>query len=261
MVLPFGPAPRQEKESVLRGSPRLELLGIRIAALRLPDLLRAVLQAIARNQRITVVYVNIHCMNVATHDPEYAAVLGSADIVYCDGTGVRLGARASGQCLPERMTGADWIHDLARTAVRDDLSLFLLGDAPGVAQSAARRLEVTYPGLRIVGVQSGYDIPSGIAETINRAAPDILLVGMGTPRQEKWIAKHRSELDVPVVWAVGALFSFVSGRIPRGPRWMTSHGLEWLCRLAAEPRKLWRRYLFGNPIFVWRVARTYWWRQ
>jgi N-acetylglucosaminyldiphosphoundecaprenol N-acetyl-beta-D-mannosaminyltransferase len=83
---------------------------------------------------------------------------------------------------------------------------------------------------------------------------------MATPTQERWIDGNQAALDVPVIWAVGALFDFVNGRIPRGPAWMTGHGLEWLCRLAAEPAKLWRRYVIGNPRFLLRVLRV-WWRQ
>lgn len=207
-----------------------------------------------------MLYVNVHCMNVASRDPEYAAILDRADLVYCDGTGVRLGAWLSRQRLPARMTGADWIDDLCSLAVREQLSLFLLGGAPGTAEEAAIMLTRRHPELRIAGTAPGYNLSPATIAQINRSRPHILLVGMGTPTQEKWIAAHRSQLSVPVVWAVGALFDFVSGRIPRGPHWMTEHGLEWLCRLAIEPRKLWRRYLIGNPQFFWRVFRTYWLR-
>lgn len=155
------------------------------------------------------------------------------------------------------MTGADWVHDLCRLAIRDGLSLFLLGGAPGSADEAARVLCGLYPGLRVAGTAPGYAVGTEVIARINQARPDVLLVGMGTPTQEKWIDAHRGELAVPVVWAVGALFDFVSGRIRRGPRWMTGHGLEWLCRLAVEPKKLWRRYLVGNPLFLWRIIREY----
>jgi N-acetylglucosaminyldiphosphoundecaprenol N-acetyl-beta-D-mannosaminyltransferase len=238
-------------------SAAIRLLGVRIDCLRLPDLLDTAVDAVRRNAHATILYVNVHCMNVSHHDREYRCILERADVVYCDGEGVRLGAWLAGQNIPERMTGADWIEHLCAAAVREDLSLFLLGGEPGVADDAATILQSRHPGLRITGTGSGYGAGSGVIQTINRCRPDILLVGMGTPTQEKWIEAHRAELDVPVVWAVGALFDFVAGRIPRGPRWMTQHGLEWLCRLTAEPRKLWRRYLVGNPRFLMRVIRHY----
>jgi N-acetylglucosaminyldiphosphoundecaprenol N-acetyl-beta-D-mannosaminyltransferase len=196
-------------------------------------------------------------MNVQYRDRAYRDILADADIVYCDGAGVVLAARLTGQTIPERMTGADWIEDLCRTAVERDLSLYLLGGASGSVHGAAAVLRRRYPALRIVGEKDGYHVGPDMVNEINAQHPDILLVGMGTPRQEKWIAHHRSALDVPVVWAVGGLFDFVSGRIPRGPKCMTQHGLEWLCRLLVEPHRLWRRYLLGNPRFLWRVLTTH----
>lgn len=242
------------------GSPfrRAEFLGVRLDLLTLPQLLDAVQQAIVGRQRLTIMYLNAHCMNIAAVDRSYREIVNRAGIVYCDGTGVKVGARALRIRVPQRMTGADWIHDLARLAAGESFSLFLLGGEPGSAEQAAARLVSQQPNLRVVGTASGFDLGSHTLAQIQDARPDILLVGMGTPTQERWIDLNRGQLDVPVVWAVGALFDFVSGRIPRGPSWMTDHGLEWLCRLAVEPGKLWRRYVFGNPRFLFRVARAWW---
>jgi N-acetylglucosaminyldiphosphoundecaprenol N-acetyl-beta-D-mannosaminyltransferase len=235
----------------------IRLLDIRVDRVRLNELLAVVRSTVRQGTRLTVMYVNVHCMNVAGHDREYRALLGNADIVYCDGTGVRLGARIAGLELPARMTGADWIHDLCRLAARERYSLFFLGGPPGVAAEAAALLQQTYPGLRIAGTCPGFRLDSQTARTVSESGADIVLVGMGTPRQERWIAANRDSLDVPVVWAVGALFEFVTGRIPRGPMWMTQHGLEWVYRLWAEPGKLWRRYLIGNPLFLARIVVRY----
>ncbi len=230
---------------------------MRIDCVRRPELLDQVVRSVQRRRRQTILYVNAHCMNVQYKDHTYRDILADADVVYCDGAGVVLAARLTGQTIPERMTGADWIEDLSRIAAERNLSLYLLGGAPEAVHGAASALRRRYPDLHIVGETAGFDVgPTTIAQ-INRARPDILLVGMGTPKQEKWIARHRSMLAVPVVWAVGGLFDFLSGRIPRGPRWMTQHGLEWLCRLMIEPHRLWRRYLLGNPRFLWRVLTTH----
>jgi N-acetylglucosaminyldiphosphoundecaprenol N-acetyl-beta-D-mannosaminyltransferase len=236
----------------------INLLGIRIDCLRRQGLIDRAVRRASEGGSTIIMYANVHCLNTAQRDAEYASILNAADIVYCDGTGVRLGAWLAGRAIPERMTGADWIDDLCSRAVVDGLSLFLLAGELGVAPLAAARLRGRFPGLKIAGTLSGYGAGREAIEEINRSRADILLIGMGTPTQEKWIAEHRGELSPPVVWAVGALFDFVSGRLPRGPHWMTDHGLEWLCRLAAEPRKLWRRYLIGNPLFLLRIARTYW---
>jgi N-acetylglucosaminyldiphosphoundecaprenol N-acetyl-beta-D-mannosaminyltransferase len=235
--------------------PSIRLLGVRIDCYRLEGLLCAVIASIRSGRQVEVMYVNVHCMNLSHDDRQYASILEAADIVYCDGTGVRLGARLVGCNIPERMTGADWIADLCRLAVKEGLSLFLLGGAPGVAQSAAVLLRVRHPGVKILGTASGYDLNQQTVELLNELRPDIVLVGMGSPTQEKWIAGHRDEIDAPVLWAVGALFDFVSGRIWRGPAWLTEHGFEWACRLVVEPKKLWRRYLIGNPRFILRVLR------
>jgi N-acetylglucosaminyldiphosphoundecaprenol N-acetyl-beta-D-mannosaminyltransferase len=206
----------------------------------------------------TILYANVHVLNTAWTDSELRDVLNRADIVYCDGAGVALGARLLGYRLPGRMTGADWIEPLCEACAREGVSLYFLGGRPGVAGRAARRLEARHPGLRVVGAHHGYlaepQVGAAAIAAVNAAHPDILLIGMGTPTQEKWIATHRHELEVPVVWAVGALFDFVAEVQPRGPRWMLDNGLEWLYRLWSDPRRLWRRYLLGNPLFLARVV-------
>ncbi len=237
------------------------VLGVRVSAIAQPELIDcAITQAQQPHGRCTVMYANIHTLNTAYADPDLRCIMNAADIVYCDGAGVVLGARLLGHRLPGRMTGADWIYPLCARCALEGLSLYLLGGRPGVAEKAAQRLTALYPGLFIAGTHHGYfhDTPGATEATIaavNAARPDILLVGMGTPLQEKWIAAHRNALDVPVVWAVGALFDFVVGVQPRAPRWMLDHGLEWLYRLLSDPRRLWRRYLIGNPLFILRVLK------
>src|SRR5579884_1706305 len=133
-------------------------LGVRLDLIQLPQLLEVVLIAVRNRDRLTVLYVNAHCMNVTVRDAHYRSVLNRADVVYCDGTGVKLGARLLGIDVPERMTGADWIHDLARLAVRERLTLFLLGGVPGSADRAADALRSMYPGISIVGTLPGYGL-------------------------------------------------------------------------------------------------------
>jgi N-acetylglucosaminyldiphosphoundecaprenol N-acetyl-beta-D-mannosaminyltransferase len=246
---------RRRREWTVPLKKAISLLGVRVDCLRKAQLIDRALSPV--RPALTIMYVNVHCMNVATRDDAYRAILNSADVVSCDGTGVRLASRLLGETLPERMTGADWIVDLCTRAQAERKALYLFGGAPGVAQSARERLLQDFPNLRICGTSDGYRRGDDLLKEINARRPDILLVGMGTPRQEKWVAANRDALDIPTVWVVGALFDFVSGRIRRGPRWMTDHGLEWLCRLVAEPRKLWRRYLVGNPLFLYNVLRMH----
>jgi N-acetylglucosaminyldiphosphoundecaprenol N-acetyl-beta-D-mannosaminyltransferase len=236
---------------------RVEVLGVMVDPLALDEVLETVESFIQSGEKKTVHYANVYCVNLACKDREFRGILNRADLVYCDGYGVVLGAKIIGGMIPGRMTGADWIHDLCRFCGGKGYSIYLLGSRPGVSEQAARRLRATYPSLKIVGDHHGYlNSESEIRETIedvNARRPDILLVGMGSPLQEKFIRRYREAVDVPVCWAVGALFDFVSGLVPRAPQWMLDHGLEWLFRLLHEPGRMWGRYLVGNTVFLIRV--------
>jgi N-acetylglucosaminyldiphosphoundecaprenol N-acetyl-beta-D-mannosaminyltransferase len=156
------------------------------------------------------------------------------------------------------MTGADWIWGLAALCEAAGQSVYLLGSEPGVTAEAARRLNRWYPRLEISGTHHGFfDIGSPhddrVVEDINARRPDIVLVGMSTPKQELWVQHNAARLETDVLWTVGALFDYVSGRVPRAPGWLADNGLEWIFRLAIEPQRMWRRYLLGNPVFISRV--------
>lgn len=205
-----------------------------------------------------VMYANAHVLNQSSGNGELRRALGGADLVYCDGYGVRLAAKALDVPVPHRMTGADWIWALAALCEAAGESVYLLGSEPGIARGAADRLAETYPRLDVAGVHHGYfDVGSPhddrVVEHINACRPSIVLVGMGTPKQERWVQANAHRLDCDVVWTVGALFDVVSGKVPRAPGWLADNGLEWIFRLALEPGRMWRRYLLGNPAFMHRV--------
>jgi N-acetylglucosaminyldiphosphoundecaprenol N-acetyl-beta-D-mannosaminyltransferase len=213
------------------------------------------------SDRVTrrVMYVNAHVVNQSRVTPGLDGALQRADLVYCDGYGVRLAARVLTLPVPHRMTGADWIWGLATLCELEGQSIYLVGSEPPIAREAAARLQRWYPRLDVVGAHHGYfdlDSPHNerVIEDINAHCPDIVLVGMGTPKQELWVDRYAPQLGGAVVWTVGALFDYVSGHMPRAPRWLADNGLEWIFRLAIEPTRMWRRYLIGNPIFLRRVA-------
>jgi N-acetylglucosaminyldiphosphoundecaprenol N-acetyl-beta-D-mannosaminyltransferase len=210
-------------------------------------------------RRGLVLNVNAHCLNLCYEDPELRGFMNGAEVVFCDGAGVMLAARILGKRIPQRITYADWIWQLADFAAAQGFSLYLLGARPGVAQEAARRLGERYPGLRIAGTRHGYFErgagSAAVVRDINAATPDILLVGLGMPLQERWLMENWQRLDVRVALTGGAVFDYASGRSRRGPRLLRDNGFEWLARLLAEPRRLWRRYLLGNPLFLLRVLR------
>ncbi len=241
-----------------RVRPKSRIFEIPIDLGRPDELLHMVTGWVGSGAARRVMYVNAHVLNQSQERPELRAALQDADLVYCDGYGVRLAAKALDVQIPHRMTGADWIWGLAALCERAGRSIYLLGSEPGVSAGAAERLGATFPELEVAGHHHGYfDVGSPhddrVVEHVNACRPSILLVGMGTPKQELWVRTHAHRLDVDVVWTVGALFDYVSGRVPRAPAWLSDNGLEWIFRFAIEPNRMWLRYLVGNPQFLSRV--------
>lgn len=248
-------------QETLRGKRRegwVEVLGVRIDKVTTGDVLRKVEEFVAQGEKRTIMYANVHVVNEARKDRDLGNILNEADIVYPDGHGVVLGAKMLGEKLPPRMTGADWIHDLCGFAERKGYALYIIAGEPGVPEKAGEELLKRYTRLRIVGSSDGFFHKRGetrrVIDDLNSKKPDIVLIGMGTPVQEKFTFSHRQEMEAPVCWVVGALFDYVAGTMRRGPRWMLDHGMEWICRLVFEPRRLWRRYLVGNSLFLLRIA-------
>ena len=239
------------------------MLGVPIDPLTVPELHERLLHFVRAGARATVLHVNAHAINLAQRFPWFGDRLRQADLVFCDGHGVMLGARLLGQHLPERITYADWMWQLAAFCEAQGLSLYFVGARDGVAASAAERLLARYPRLRIAGTHHGYFDTTAASHdsqrvigALNASRADIVIVGFGMPLQEDWIGRHRASIAAPVVLAGGAVFDYASGRLPRPPRWMTRRGLEWLGRLLIEPRRLWTRYVVGNPLFIARVLRA-----
>ncbi len=239
---------------------KIEVLGVSVNPVTVDELHAALLRLAGEDGLSLVLSANAHCLNLCYRDPALRGFLNRADVVFCDGAGVMLAARILGGRIPERITYADWMWRLAAFAEAEGLSLYFLGARPGVADEAARRLRKRHPGLQIAGTRHGYfDRSAGSAENevivgeINAAAPDILLVGLGMPLQERWLMENRSRLNAGVALTGGAVFDYVSGGLRRGPRVLTENSFEWLARLLLEPRRLWRRYLLGIPLFLMRV--------
>ena len=252
-------APRPATRPAAGGRTRIN--GVRVDGETVDLLLARVDAAITNSEHITVMYANAHGVNLAQREPEFMQALNGADLVFCDGFGVHWAARVLGDPLPERMTPPDWIGSFAAHCARNSVPIFFLGARPGVAERAADKLRERFaPSLNTFAHTGffGSDGPENDAliETIRASGAKVLLVGMGMPLQELWIAKNHERLTtVNMCITVGALFDTLSGEVPRGPAWMTDHGFEWLARLLVEPGRLWRRYLLGNPLFVWNVLR------
>lgn len=207
--------------------------------------------------------VNTDFVVNALHDPDLRHILRTADMTTADGAPVVWAARLLGLPLEDRVAGADLVPSLATHAAERGYSLYLLGGGPGVAAQAARILVARNPGLRIAGVASPpyssvAEVEPAILEDIRRAQPDILLVALGNPKQEKWVDMYADDLGVPVCIGVGGTLDMIAGVTRRAPRWSHRIGLEWLFRLAQEPRRLWQRYVRDGLYFSWFFLLQWW---
>lgn len=244
----------------LRELKGVRLLGVAIHDLPAQSLVDIIADVILHHKKAIISNVNIYAMNIAYEQSRFSNFLNNSDIVFCDGFGVMLGARIRGMRIQHRYTPPDWIPLLAEKCVQHDLSFFFLGSRPGIAEQAAEKLCEKYPALRIAGTHHGYfDHSNGSEENesvlhkINASRPNILVLGFGMPVQEYWLEENWDKIDANVAIPAGALFDYLSGRVYRAPRWITDHGFEWLARLIVEPRRLWKRYVIGNPLFLLRV--------
>jgi len=234
---------------------RIQLLGLPVDVLDEHSLIQSVADRIENAENTTIAYLNVHVANLAQKDRRLAKFLQSVDNCYCDGEGIRMGAKILGQAIPERITGADWIWPLAARA-EGQWKITWIGGEPGVTHQAAEKLKAQHPQLEIHcdhGFYRNDRYPDVIAR-INETKSDIVLVGMGTPLQEQWVTQWRDAIEAPVVWCLGATADVISGKVSRGPRFLYEHQ-EWLARLWVDPKRLWSRYLVGNTRFLARVAR------
>ena len=236
----------------------VSVLGVRVNDIDKVGLLGFVQEWATQSRLRTLLYVNAHCINTACTDTFYRNILNRADLVIPDGISVVWTGRWLGGKRLEKLVGRVWLPGLCKLAVAENLGIYFLGGRSGVAARAAEILQCRYPGLRIIGTADGFFIGRSeleVLQEISTLKPQILFVGMGVPLQEKWIAKKRPAIRVPIVWAVGALFDLVTGIEPPAPSCFNILALEWLWRLIVNPRKKWYRYLIGNPLFVFRVLR------
>jgi len=209
-------------------------------------------------KRTLLAFVNPDCLNTAYINADYLRVLQQASRVLPDGIGVNVGCRIKGVAMRANLNGTDLFPHLCETLAATGQSIYLLGAQPERAAATAQAMQEKFPQLRVAGTHHGYfdaDEDAAIIQDINASGADILLVAMGAPRQELWLAQHEDALTVPVRMGVGGLFDYYSGSIPRAPLWLREIGLEWVWRLLQEPGRMWRRYLIGNPLYLFRVWR------
>jgi N-acetylglucosaminyldiphosphoundecaprenol N-acetyl-beta-D-mannosaminyltransferase len=263
---PFLPMSNPSRlSSPSRSAPpeRLMILGVRADRVGMAGALARIEALIEQHRRFggpaqQIVTVNPEFVWAARTNAAFRETINQAALVVADGMGIVWASRILGHPFPERVTGTDLLPRLSERCARRGYRLFLLGAAPGVAETAARILQQRFPDLQIAGTYAGSPAPAEaehILGLIRAARPDVLAVAYGAPKQDLWIRQHAQalgEAGVGVAIGVGGAYDFIAGRVPRAPRWMQRAGLEWLFRLLRQPRRAWRmRVLLPMGALVW----------
>jgi N-acetylglucosaminyldiphosphoundecaprenol N-acetyl-beta-D-mannosaminyltransferase len=239
---------------------RLSLLGMPVNALGKDELLGLIVEAVHHQKRYVIGNHNLHSLYLARFEKRMRQFYSQADFAHVDGMSLILVGRLLGLPLTrrDRTTHMDFLPLLMRRASVAGWRIFYLGSKPGIAEKGATILKARYPDLQIQARHGYFDALIGahenrdVLEEIQSFNPHILLVGMGMPRQEIWIVENRDRIEANTIFCCGALMDYVAGEIPTPPRWLGQIGFEWLYRLIAEPRRLWRRYLV-EPWFVMKI--------
>ncbi len=242
--------------------------GVRFDNVTMEEAIERIEELVACGVPSLVVTPNVDHLVRLQDDGAYRGIVEEAALVLVDGQPIVWASRLLGRRLKERVAGSDLMPRLCERAAERGYRVFFLGGEDGTAVEASRRLCELYPGLEVAGTHCpphGFELCANenrrIAEKMRAAGADIVFVGLGSPKQEKWIAEHMGEYGAPVSIGVGIAFSFVAGRVKRAPVAMRRMGLEWLYRLYKEPRRLWRRYLVRGTRFAPIVMREFFGRR
>jgi N-acetylglucosaminyldiphosphoundecaprenol N-acetyl-beta-D-mannosaminyltransferase len=236
-------------------NPRASILGVLVSAIDLPGALESIAEWVSVRNAHYVTVTPAHAVMDAYRDPELRRIFNASGMTTPDGMAIVWLLRLRGYRNVSRVYGPDLMLETCRAGLGDGYRHFLYGGAEDAAEALAEHLRARFPGLNIVGTHTPpfrnltEQEDRSVVDQINSARPDIVWVGLSTPKQERWMASHLGRIEAPVLIGVGAAFDFLSGRKPQAPRWMQRGGLEWLFRLATEPRRLWPRYR-QYPLFV-----------
>ena len=233
----------------------VDVLGVHVSPVNIGSAVAQIAQWIERRQSNYVTVTPAHAVMDAYHDPELRRIFNASGMTTPDGMAIVWLLRLRGYSNVARVYGPDLMLETCRAGLAPGYRHFLYGGDKRVADALAGNLCARFPGLQIAGTHTPpfrdltTEEDNTTVEAINAARPDIVWVGLSTPKQERWMAAHLGRVTAPVMIGVGAAFDFLSGRKPQAPRWMQRSGLEWLFRLATEPRRLWPRYR-QYPAFV-----------
>ena len=247
-----------------RSIRRVDVLGVNVSAVTMDRTLEILDHWITTGQQRYVCVTGVHGVMESRRDETLRQIHNNAGLVTPDGMPLVWWSQLTGQRQTERVYGPDLLLSCCQRSLTTGYRHFFYGGGDGVAERLVQRLTRRFPGLEVAGTYTPPFRPLTHAEdeevvrVINDAAPDIVWVGLSTPKQEYWMAQHVGRLDAPALIGIGAAFDFHAGLKRQAPRWMQRSGLEWFFRLSTEPRRLWKRYLTNNPAFVWLALQEAW---
>ncbi len=234
----------------------VSVLGCPVARVTLEETIERIDEFVKSGQPHQIVVVNAAKIVRMDHDPELREIILNADLVAADGVPIVWASKVLGMPLPGRVNGTDLMEKLIEVAPEKNFRIFFFGATQEVIEKAVETVQTRYPDLEIAGWRNGYFTPAEepeIVKQIRDSRADILFIGFGTPMKEKWVRRNLKDLNVPVCHGVGGSFDVLAGKVRRAPLWMQRWGLEWFFRFLQEPRRMWKRYLFSNTIFTWKV--------
>jgi len=249
LVRLYGTTPKATQE-------RVEILDIPLFNSTMEQAIDDILKLADAPQPARIFFTNPHCVNIAQSDSEYKKILQRADLNFADGIGMKIAGHILARNICQNVNGTDLFPRLCAAFADNGKRMYLFGGRPEVCEAVAQWVRTNYPTLELCGWHHGYidECNEEVIADIAAARPDLLVVAMGVPTQEKWIENHLGQTGARAAMGVGGLFDFYSGRISRAPLWLRELGLEWTYRLIQEPQRMWKRYIIGNAHFVLRVC-------
>lgn len=241
---------------------RINICGIKIDNFTMKEAIDEVCKIIDSKKTGYIVTPNVDHVVKIQKDKDFKKIYDNATLVFADGVPLLWAAKFLGTPLKEKISGSDFFPEMCKTASEKNYKVFFMGGREGAADKAAEVMTKTFPKLKVCGT---YCPPFGfekdeeennkIIKMLKKAKPDILFVGLGAPKQEKWVCKYMDKINIPISAGIGVTFEFTAGMVKRAPVWMQKVGLEWFWRLVMEPRRLWRRYLVEDPKFFWLLLK------
>ena len=232
----------------------IELFGVKLNNTSYTEILDSIQKSIENQNQQMICYANVNSLNLSITNGKIKKLFPEFNIVHADGFGVFLGSRIlyGKNGLAHRLSGSDLYERLIIQCKKFDYKLFFFGDR----NETLNQIKIKHPQLNVVGTQNGFEYDSTLTLIkINKSGPDILIVGLGTPKQEEWIIRNKQDLKVSVIISVGDGIKVFSGTKRRGSKIFQKIGIEWMVRLFYEPKRLWKRYFIGIPLFIFRIIK------